>query len=49
MKLLKGVFPKIKLMPKMTDLTGIKKGSLGLPSMRTKRKKTSWRNMFKDV
>ena len=47
MKLKMGL-PKMRIMPKMSHLTGIKKSELGLPKY-TKRKKMSWRKMFKDV
>ena len=45
-----GMLPKMKIMPKASELTGIKKSELGLPSMRPKRKKRKgWGNLFKDV
>jgi len=41
-----GVFPKLKVMPKMAHLTGVKKSDLGLPSFKPKRKKRSvWKTL----
>ena len=44
-----GVLPKLKIMPRMKDLTGIKPGSLGIETIKLKRKKTSVFKTLKDV
>ena len=43
------VFPKMRIMPKMSHLTGVKKSDLGLPSFKPKRRKTSIGKMLKDI
>ena len=43
------VLPKLKIMPRMKDLTGIKMSDIGLPSVKLKRKKTSIFKALKDV
>jgi len=43
------VFPKMRIMPKMSALTGVKKSDLGLPSFKPKRRKTSISKMLKDI
>ena len=43
------VFPKMRIMPKMSTLTGVKKSDLGLPSFKPKRRKTSISKLLKDI
>ena len=43
------VFPKMRIMPNMSKLTGVKKSDVGLPSFKPKRRKTSISKMLRDI